>query len=134
MIKLYSMIYRIVKESEYALTTREICVKVNGVSKDYCLNTDGKGCRCFWWFRRPEHEPQRIRLCIPKCKVDPRRLYRILNKLVSHNLIKRYKVYLRDELSTWGYDKHVLYYVSEDQLRSRLKTKSLLTWEARVTK
>lgn len=54
------------------------------------------------------------------------RLFSVLNELVRRGLVRRYVLYLRDELSSWGYDRYVLYYVSEEQLRRRLKTRSLL--------
>ena len=126
-------ILHVVRCSPVALTTREICCALNGKRRGYCLNVDGGGGRCVYWFRRPSHEPQRIRLVRPDCRFSPLALYRYLKELVSRGLVKRYEIYLRDELSTWGYDRHVLYYVTEDQLRRRLKSKSLLEFTASPT-
>jgi len=85
------------------------------------MNVDGRGSRCIYWYRRPKHEAQRIRLAKPRCSIDPRRLYPVLNKLVKLGLIKRKELYMRDELSVWGMDRYILYYVSEDQISRRLK-------------
>ena len=112
--------------SGVALTTREVCYVLNGVSRGYCLDVDGEGGRCVWWFKGSRHESQRVRLVKPGCRVSPLRLFSVLNELVRRGLVRRYVLYLRDEFSSWGYDRHVLYYVSEEQLRRRLKTRSLL--------
>ena len=122
---MYALVCSIIYSSPEALTTREICCKLNNVPRDYCYNVDGEGGRCVFWYRRPKHESQKIKLVRPKCRYRPSALYQILKMLVSRGLVKKYVIYLRDELSTWGYDKHVLYYVTEDQLRARLKSKPL---------
>ena len=114
-------ILRILRSSETALTTREICCILNGKSKDYCLDVDGKGARCLWWYRRPSHEAQKIRLVKPDCRIDPRRLYTVLKELLEQGLIRRKRIYLRDNLGTWGYDRHILYYVDDSQLELRLR-------------
>jgi len=114
-----------VKSSRVALTTREICCALNGKPRDYCLNVDSEGSRCIWWYRRPKHEKQKIKLVKPNCKVNPLSLYRDLEVLVKSGLLKRMELYLRNPLSTWGRDRHVLYYVDEEQLHNRLKTKPL---------
>jgi|GEM_PF-3242297 len=123
------IIYEIVRCSQVALTTREICCLLNGVDKSYCLNVDGKGSRCIWWFRRPRHEKQRIKLAKPICRYNPLSLYRHLNYLVKLGLVKRIELYLRDPLSTWGKDRHVLYYTTEEQLYKRFKSKPLICHE-----
>ena len=112
---MFVLIMNAVSSSEVALTTREICCALNNKPKDYCLNIDGNGGRCIWWYRRPRHESQRIRLVKPTLE-----LYPYLRLLVEKGLLKRWEGYLPDRLSKWGYDRHVLYYVSEDQLEKRL--------------
>ena len=102
-------------------TTREICCILNGKNREYCLNVDGKGARCLWWYRRPSHESQRIRLVKPDCKINPRRLFSILKELQDQGLVKRKRIYLRDNLSVWGYDRHILWYVNDEQLEHRLQ-------------
>ena len=116
----------VVGSSQAALTTREICCLLNGVDRGYCMNVDGRGGRCVWWYRRPKRERQRVRLVKPNCKINPLRLYRVLDELVERGGLKRVELYLKDPLSVWGRDRHVLYYKREEQLHSRLKTKPLL--------
>jgi len=117
---LMPQIIRVIMGSDVALTTREICCALNGKPKDYCMNVDGKGSRCVWWYRRPKHESQRIRLAKPDCRIRPIELYPYLKRLVSMGVIKRWEGYLPDKYSTWGYDRHVLYFAREDQLYKRL--------------
>jgi len=114
------LILEAVRSSDEALTTREICCTLNNKPKDYCMNIDGRGARCVWWYRRPRHESCRIRLAKPDCRIRPLDLYPYLKILVERGLLKRWEGYLPDRLSRWGYDRHVLYYVSEDQLEKRL--------------
>ena len=90
------------------------------------MNIDGNGTRCIYWYRRPKHESQRIKLGRPNCKINPLGLYGVLKRLVEYNLIKRAELRLKDDLSVWGRDRHVLYFTCEDQLRRRLRTKKLL--------
>ena len=118
---MYAPIVRVLRSSDTALTTREICCAINGRPRDYCLNVDGNGARCVWWFRRPRHEKQRIRLVKPVCRVRSLDLYPYLKVLVERGIVKRWEGYLPDPLSVWGYDRHVLYYVNEEQLRKRLE-------------
>ena len=113
-------ILRVVRSSDEALTTREICCAINNVSKDYCLNVDGRGGRCIWWYRRPKHETQRIRLAKPRCRVTPIAVMRYLNRMTKMGILKRWEGYLPDRLSRWGYDRYVLYYERDTQLRKRL--------------
>ena len=89
------------------------------------MNVDGEGSRCRWWYRRPRHESQRIRLVESNCQVNPLWLYKPLRRLVERGLVKRTILYLRDPLSVWGRDRHVLYYITEDQLRRRVKVARL---------
>ena len=123
-----SEILRVVRSSEKALSTREICCLLNGKSRDYCLNVDGSGGRCMYWFRRPKHESQRIRLVKPDCRTSPLKIMKALRFMVEKGLLKRSTYYLRDRLSKWGYDRHVLYYVSEKQLERRFQTKNLFNY------
>ncbi len=58
-------ILQILRTNSIGLTTREICCALNNKPRDYCLNVDGEGSRCRWWYRRPRHESQKIRLGSP---------------------------------------------------------------------
>jgi len=72
------------------------------------MNVDGKGGRCKYWFRRPKHEKQRIRLVKPPCRHNPLYLYRILRELEREGLVLRRVVYRSDPFSKWGKDRFVM--------------------------
>jgi len=87
---------------------REICCIINGKSYDFCMNVDGKGGRCLWWYRRPRHEKQRIRLVKPPCKHNPLYIMKVLKQLEKEGLVLRQIEYRRDPLSKWGKDRFVI--------------------------
>ena len=87
---------------------REICCLVNGKPYDYCLNVDGKGGRCVYWFRRPKDERQRIRLVKPDCKYDPRYVIRVINQLAKEGKVVKIVTYRLDPYSRWGMDKYTI--------------------------
>ena len=121
-------ILRIVYSSHVALTIREICCILNNKPFNYCYNVDGNGGRCVWFYRRPRHEAQRIRLVKPECKVTALRVIQLVNTPVCERKLKKHVVHLRDPLSTWGHDNFRLVYIREEQLRNRLKTKNILDY------
>ena len=118
-------VLKIVRSSERALTVREICCAVNNVDKDFCMNIDGRGGRCVWFYRRPKHEKQAIRLVKPPCKHRAIEVIIAVNKLVKEGLLRRSEVFLLDRLSTWGMDRHVLIYSCEKQLTARFNSHTL---------
>ena len=119
-------VLRVVSSSEVALTVREVCCLINGKSVNYCQNVDGCGGRCIWFYRRPKHESQRIRLVKPNCTYTALQVMRVISQLVKEGKLKRVEVHLRDELSTWNHDKFKLIYVNEEQLRKRLGVRTIL--------
>ncbi|RLE90747.1 MAG: hypothetical protein DRN04_14425 [Thermoprotei archaeon] len=118
-------ILELVKRSEEALTVREICCLINGKDPDYCINVDGEGSRCLYFYRRPKHESQRIKLVRLDCKTPATTVIRAVNRLAEKGLIKKKIFRLRDPLSTWNRDNFRLVYVDENQIRKRLKSKIL---------
>ena len=115
-------VLEIVKKSEIALTIREICCLVNNKPFSYCMNIDGKGTRCIWWYRRPLHERETYtcKLGYPNCRYNAIRVIQIVNKLVKEGKLKKKLEHLRDNLSKWGRDNFKLIYINDDQLRKRL--------------
>jgi len=120
------LVFEAVQCSGVALSVREICVLLNKKTLDYCLNVDGQGSRCAFFYRRPRHESQKIRLARPSCRINALRVIEAVNSLVKRGLLRKVVVHLRDELSSWNHDNFRLVYVNEKQLRRRLKTVSLL--------
>ena len=90
---------------------REICCLLNGKDCSYCLNVDGEGGRCAWWFRRPKHEKQRIRLVKPDCRHNPLYILRVLKELEREGLVLRTIEYREDPYSRWGKDRYVIYHL-----------------------
>ena len=121
-------ILKVVRLSPIALTIREICCAVNGVHKDFCMNVDGHGGRCIWFYRRPKHEKQAIRLVKPPCRFRATDVIVSVNELARAGLVRRMDIYLRDTLSAWGMDRHVLVFYDENQLRSRTGCQDLLNY------
>ena len=121
-------ILKTVCSSPVALTIREICCAINGINRDFCMNVDGRGGRCKWFYRRPRHEKQAIRLVKPPCRFRAIDVISSVNELARMRLIKRVDTYLRDRLSAWGMDRHVLVFIDEQQLRNRTGCQDLLSY------
>lgn len=88
---------------------RQICCLLNGKPYDFCYNVDGRGGHCVYWYRRPRHESQRIRLVKPPCRHSPLYLIRLLREMERRGLLERRVEYRRDPLSKWGKDRFVIY-------------------------
>jgi len=115
-------ILEIVKNSPHALTIREICCLLNEKPFNYCMNIDGNGTRCIWWYRRPLHERETYtcKLGYPNCRYNALRVIQLVNELVKEGKLKKKLEHLRDDLSKWGRDNFKLIYVSDEQLRKRI--------------
>ena len=89
------------------------------------MNVDCKNSRCVYFYKRPKHEKQRIKLVKPDCRYSAIAVIQAVNALVRRGLINKKEMYLRDKYSVWGYDKFRLCYIDTKQIRNRLKVKSL---------
>jgi len=116
--------YVVIRKSNVALTVREICVLINGVDMGYCRNVDGNGAHCRYAYHRTDAE-NGYELKIPKCRYKYTDVSKILKMMSKNGKIKRIRLILRDRLSKWGFDRFVLYYIDDDQLYKRIKTKPL---------
>jgi len=119
-----ALVWRVVRDSPVALTTREVCVTINGVSKTYCQNVDGRGGHCRWAFARPDATPS-YHLVVPPCRYRYPDVIATLKLLAERGDVKRVRVLMRDRESKWGYEYHVLNYVREGQLYARLGRRPL---------
>jgi len=118
-------VWRVVRDSPVALTTREVCVLLNGVSKAYCMDVDGRGGHCRWAFSRPDAKPS-YHLVAPPCRFRYPDVIAALKLLAERGDVKRARVLMRDPLSRWGYEYHVLNYTREGQLYARLGRQPLV--------
>jgi len=119
-----TLVWRVIRDSPIALTTREVCVAVNGVSKTYCQNVDGRGGHCRWAFSRSDAELT-YHLVVPPCRYRFTDVIRTIKLLAERGDIKRAKVLMRDHESKWGYEYYKLNYTREEQLYARLGRKPL---------
>ena len=91
---------------------REICCFINNKPYSYCMNVNGKGGRCKYWYHRPKHESQAIKLVEPNCKTKPSYIIKVLKELEKNGYVKSRIEIRTDKLSPSGFDHFRVYYLS----------------------
>jgi len=119
MYNMITLVWRVIRNSQIALTTREVCTLVNGVAKDYCKNVDGNGGHCKWAFSRSDGKPT-YNLVVPPCRYRYVDVIKVIKLLEKRGDIRRVKVIMRDHDSKWGYEYYKLNFVNDEQLYMRL--------------
>jgi len=120
-----TLVWRVVRDSPVALTTREVCVLLNGVSPEYCQNVDGRGGHCRWAYHRGDGFDNGYHLAVPPCRYRYVDVAKTLKTLAERGDVKRATVVLRDRQSRWGFDRFVINYVREGQLYAKLRRNPL---------
>jgi len=120
-----ALVWRIIRESPIALTTREACVLLNGVSQSYCQNVDGRGGHCRWVYHRGDGFNNGYHLVTPQCRYKYTEVAKTMKTLAERGDVKRTTLVLRDRQSAWRFDRFTLNYVREEQLYARLGRKPL---------